>query len=89
MDLTRLLVAIALFITLFGGVTIFFAAPVLAQCPMCKAALDSDDPAAAGLGAGFSWGTLVLAPAPFVLLGLMGVVLWRSNRKARLPAERG
>ncbi|MCZ6602760.1 MAG: hypothetical protein O6952_07135 [Planctomycetota bacterium] len=68
---------------LFILVSVALAGSAWAQCPMCKSALDSSDPAAAAYGSGFSWGTLVLVPAPFLLLGLMGLVFWNSFRKAR------
>ena len=68
---------------IFFLVSVALAGSAWAQCPMCKSALDSSDPAAAAYGAGFSWGTLVLVPAPFLLLGIMGLVFWSSYRKAR------
>ena len=59
------------------------AGPALAQCPMCKAALDGDGSTTGDLGRGFSWGTLILVPAPFLLLGIVGGVLYHSQRKGR------
>ena len=75
---------LARMIFLFLLASLVLVGPALAQCPMCKRALEAEDPEAAGLARGFYWGILLLVAAPFVLLGFLGGVIWNSYRKARL-----
>ena len=51
----------------------------LAQCPMCRLALESPD--AQGLAAAFRSGILFLLAAPFVVFGTIATLAVRASRR--------
>jgi hypothetical protein len=62
------------------------AVPVLAQCPMCKTALNSnaDGKNKRKVGNGINKGILFLLSAPYLLVGTAGFI-WYKNSKKRKP----
>lgn len=82
--LLKYTVAIAVFAALF-----FFAGEVAAQCPMCKAAVetgmqDGSSPMADGLNTGI----LYLFVLPYLMVGLIGFIVFRAYRnKKKAQAE--
>ncbi len=67
------------FLTLFIG----FAAN--AQCSMCRAVLESQDDGSAA--AGINDGIMYLMVFPYLLIGIVGVVIYRMNRKGVAEKE--
>ena len=61
-------------------VALLAAAPALAQCPMCKTAVSAEDPTGQGVTQGYFHSILLLFSAPFILLGLVGGVVYLSYR---------
>ena len=62
------------------------AAPAVAQCPMCKAAINSEDGAAGGVAQAYNITTLILFSSPFILLGIVMGAIYLSVRSARTRA---
>jgi hypothetical protein len=50
-------------------------------CPNCRESL-ADDPAGQGLASGFYYSILFMMSMPFVILGTLGTVFYRSVRRA-------
>ena len=63
--------------------TLLLAAPALAQCPMCKAAVNAEDGSGGGLAEGYNVTTLIMFSAPFLLLGIVCLGIYLSLRAAR------
>lgn len=54
---------------------------VFAQCPMCKAAL-TNSVEGQRMVSGFNCGILFLLSVPFVLIGVIGYLIFSRNRQA-------
>ncbi|HET9830558.1 MAG TPA: hypothetical protein VFP91_02560 [Vicinamibacterales bacterium] len=61
------------------GVLLFAPEPALAQCAMCRRALQS--PEGQQMVAAFRSGILVLLAAPFSLLGVVAMLVVRMRRR--------
>lgn len=65
-------------------VFILFSADVDAQCAMCRAVLESEETQSAARG--INNGIVYLMAIPYILMGGLGYVIYRSRRK-RLEAK--
>ena len=61
--------------------TLFTVLPVIAnaQCAMCRAVLESQD--SHSMAAGVNNGILYLMIFPYVLVGALGIVIYRAYKK--------
>lgn len=55
-------------------------AELLAQCPMCRTAVESNLKNGGTEGAGLNTGIMYLLLAPYLIVGVLGY-LWYKNRK--------
>ncbi len=67
---------IILFITLVAFKTVAFT-----QCAMCKAVLESDMANGGTAGKGINDGILYLMTIPYILIGTVGYLIYRLNKK--------
>ena len=65
-------------------VMLLFSADVDAQCAMCRAVLESEESQSAARG--INNGIVYLMAIPYILMGGLGYVIYRSRRK-RLEAK--
>ncbi len=67
---------------------LFSALPMVAQCPMCKAALTSNRDHKhkndKSFGDGINKGILFLLSAPYILLGTAGFVYYKTQKKRQM-----
>ena len=68
--------------------TLLVAAPALAQCPMCKAAVNSENGVAGDVSQGYNVTTLIMFSAPFILLSIVCGAIYLSVRSARSRVEK-
>lgn len=54
---------------------------VLAQCPMCRSAAESNLKAGGGNGRGLNAGILYMLAAPYILVSTLGILWYRKYRK--------
>jgi hypothetical protein len=62
----------------------FTSTPTRAQCAMCRASVESSqngDEKMSNLGRGLNRGILYLMAIPYILVGTVGFLYYRSNRK--------
>jgi hypothetical protein len=59
-----------------------WVAPEAWACPTCKEDLASN-PNARGLASGFYYSILLMMSMPFVIVGMLGTVFYRSVRRAQ------
>ena len=72
----------AMFIILFLCIT---ASEVSAQCPMCKTAIESAMKDKSNMkGRGLNKGILYLLSMPYLVVGIGGILWYRSSRKKQL-----
>ncbi|TQD39632.1 hypothetical protein [Haloflavibacter putidus] len=64
---------------------IFVGFAANAQCSMCRAVLESQDSGSAA--AGINDGIMYLMVFPYLLIGIVGVVIYRMNRKGVAEKE--
>ncbi len=57
----------------------FFAVPLTAQCPMCKATAESNLKHGGTAGRGLNTGILYMLLAPYLLVGTIGYIWWRNR----------
>jgi cbb3-type cytochrome oxidase subunit 3 len=55
---------------------------LLAQCPMCKMAAESDMKAGGTVGRGLNSGILYMLSAPYLLVGGIAFLWWKNRRDA-------
>ncbi len=67
------LFVLSIFLLLYG-------AELLAQCPMCRTAVESNLKNGGTEGAGLNTGIMYLLLAPYLIVGVLGY-LWYKNRK--------
>lgn len=72
----RLLLCIGL--TLAG---LSFSNDASAQCPMCKMSAESNLKNGGTAGKGLNAGILYMLALPYTLVGVIGFIWWRSNRR--------
>lgn len=70
------------------AITIFTTTnTILAQCPMCKAALESNMKEGGKTGLGINDGILYLLFAPYLIVMVIGIIWWK-NKKALEKQEK-
>ncbi len=71
------------YIVLFSVLMImlFISQDVLAQCPMCRSAVESNLKAGGGNGRGLNAGILYMLCAPYLLVSTLGILWWKNHRK--------
>lgn len=69
---------------------IFFAlagwgstADTFAQCPMCKMSAESNLKNGGSAGKGLNTGILYMLALPYTLVGVIGFIWWKNNRRYR------
>jgi len=60
---------------------LFFTIPVDAQCAMCRAVLESEEGQATAKG--INNGIVYLMIIPYVLMAIIGYVLFRNKKKSK------
>lgn len=65
---------------------VFALASDASACPNCRESL-ADDPAGQGLASGFYYSILLMMSMPFVILGTLGTVFYRSVRRANVDQQ--
>ena len=83
MKLARRLIAIACLI--FGGLT--FSGNLDAQCPMCKMSAESNLKNGGTAGKGLNAGILYMLALPYTLVGVIGFIWWKNNKRTREEDE--
>lgn len=56
-------------------------ADLIAQCPMCRIAAESNLKDGGTAGAGLNAGILYMLAAPYLVVGTIGFIWWKNNRK--------
>ena len=51
------------------------------QCAMCKASIESSD---SDVGSGINGGILYIMPVPYILLAIIGFVIYYKMKKSRI-----
>ncbi|HJW28180.1 MAG TPA: hypothetical protein VJ508_02905 [Saprospiraceae bacterium] len=58
-----------------------FSGQVQAQCPMCKISMESNMRNGGKTGRGLNAGILYMLVLPYSLVGTIGYIWWRKNRR--------
>lgn len=56
---------------------------VAAQCPMCKMSAESNLKSGGTAGKGLNAGILYMLALPYTLVGVLGFIWWKNNRRYR------
>jgi len=70
-----IVLSLAILLVLFG------IAEVAAQCPMCSMAAESNLQNGGTAGRGLNKGILYMLALPYTLVGTIGYIWWRKNRR--------
>lgn len=67
-------------------ITLFFAIGLFpvdsqAQCPMCKMSAESNLKNGGTAGKGLNTGILYMLALPYTLVGVIGFIWWKNNRR--------
>jgi len=54
---------------------------VQAQCPMCRMSAENNLKDGGTAGKGLNAGILYMLSTPYLIVGVLGVIWWRNNRK--------
>ena len=54
---------------------------VQAQCPMCRMAAESNLKDGGSAGKGLNAGILYMLSTPYLIIGVLGIIWYRNNRK--------
>lgn len=65
----------------FSGVMV--TGDVAAQCPMCKMSAESNLKSGGTAGKGLNAGILYMLALPYTLVGVLGFIWWKNNRRHR------
>ena len=60
---------------------ILYASDVQAQCPMCRMSAESNLKNGGSAGKGLNTGILYMLALPYTLIGTLGFIWWRNNRR--------
>ena len=72
----------SIFIRLSIIVVLFFIVPdLIAQCPMCKMAAQSNMNNGGTAGKGLNFGILYILSLPYLLVMTLGYLWWRNRKK--------
>ena len=75
-NIYRVLVIMSLFVS-----GLFITPGALAQCPMCKMSAESNLKNGGTAGKGLNAGILYMLALPYTLVGTIGFIWWRHNRR--------
>ena len=67
--------------TLLFIVFLLLAVGISAQCPMCRAAAETNLAAGGTEGKGLNKGILYMLTLPYLLIGTIGFVWWRNKKE--------
>lgn len=74
------LIAVFLLLAAYGN-------ELLAQCPMCKIAAESNLKNGGTQGKGLNLGILYMLATPYLLIGTIGFLWWRNRKKERQEGD--
>ena len=74
---------------LLAVVLVLGLAAIATACPTCKLGLAENDPAGAGMAAGYFYSILFMMAMPFVLLGSFGSYAYFAVRRAQDAQQDG
>lgn len=57
------------------------------QCPMCRMSAESNLENGGSEGRGLNTGILYMLAAPYLLVGTLGYIWWRNNRRVKEEEE--
>jgi hypothetical protein len=60
---------------------LFIQTDTIAQCPMCKISAESNLRNGGTAGKGLNAGILYMLALPYTLVGTIGFIWWRNNRR--------
>ena len=60
---------------------ICFGSDLLAQCPMCKMAAESNLKSGGTAGNGLNFGILYILAMPYLMVSIIGYIWWRNRKK--------
>lgn len=66
------------------GAMFFSTVIAMAQCPMCKAAAESNLKNGGTAALGLNTGILYLFFTPYLIAAIVGYIWWRNNKKANM-----
>lgn len=66
---------------------VVFAGDLVAQCPMCKMAAESDLANGGSAGRGLNAGILYMLATPYLLVGTVAYLWWRNKKKVDASTE--
>jgi hypothetical protein len=72
-----------LFVVLLSLGGIVAPQETFAQCPMCKMSAESNLKNGGTAGKGLNTGILYMLALPYSLVGVIGFIWWRNNRRFR------
>ena len=70
-----------LFIIIIITSGLFIQTESVAQCPMCKISAESNLKNGGTAGKGLNSGILYMLALPYTLVGTIGFIWWRNNRR--------
>ncbi|MBB6612180.1 hypothetical protein H7F15_14110 [Pontibacter sp. Tf4] len=87
----KLLLKHILTIALVAGLIISFSAPAYSQCAMCRATVESNVGTGSSsdsneVGSGLNTGILYLMAIPYILVGTIGFMWYRSHKMQKRNA---
>lgn len=68
-------------ILFLGFSAVLYAPDMQAQCPMCKMSAESNLKNGGTAGKGLNAGILYMLALPYTLVGTLGFIWWRNNRR--------
>jgi uncharacterized iron-regulated membrane protein len=72
-------------VTILGVFILFlFANALMAQCPMCKIAAESNMKNGGTAGRGLNAGILYMLAAPYLIVGSIAFLWWKNRKKAAM-----
>ncbi len=69
------------FILMLAIGAMMYAPEAQAQCPMCKMSAESNLKNGGSAGKGLNAGILYMLALPYTLVGTLGFIWWRNNRR--------
>lgn len=74
---------------LFLLLMLLVSTDMVAQCPMCRIAAESNLENGGSQGKGLNLGILYMLATPYLLVGTIGFIWWRNRRKQTSGTEQG
>ncbi len=85
---TRTITKFLPLLTLLILLVLLGAEDLFAQCPMCKAAAESNLKNGGSHAKGLNTGILYLFFTPYLIVGVLGFIWWQKNGKAKAEEDR-